>query len=840
MLNLIIFGLLNGIASLVIFFFSFIIFFPINRLKKIKSKEEQLFLQKAFLSLIFSISFLIYIILYIFGVNSLYEKELLFFNIYIIALVLYNFFLSYELYFTFINPVHYFNRIFRQKKYNYIQEFIIFLICIITLAIDYLLKGKKEENEIENEYFIIFIIIGKWKCFLILLLCILSLVFCYKIKSKISKFCFKKQEKLYDLISKRTLSIYLYSVYGLFYAFPVFCNIKVDNNNFYNHFGNIFFITIIFIDYLIHISIISTTKFCEYKLRQTILQYYCSFFYTPRKYNKDSGPLVNESSINEGTGLTTIQNETFSALEISAKNPKDKELIAIFKNGIFIEDYFFHYFDQILNIITSSINQIYFSKYFSAEANEQRLCSTYKIGADDMSTIGGTMQNLTASNVGNKNQIVKTSSTNQIGDETIEFDFKKENGIDNLEVFKDVLEEGINIADNNNNLNIKIKSFFTPKCIESIYGQRLKGRNIGNSLLSHFIIGNNTKNRNKDNPNAFYWSLLGSNGKEEYFNKLKNTSIKTYDKNFTLDIFDTNNEDIDFRGKNKDLANLLDKYFTYIIAKGINGTFIPSLVGVFKVKINEFRTLLVFITRNSLVENVPKNFFTYWQLIRFFDNKPQKIASSQFNSGSLIKDDPIFERSFQIETKKENPNYNKVLFRNYLSFEDIIKNDLEFLKNCGAKNFYLLLMYYEYENTQKNDENQRQTAIKIKKTDLGTEIVEENLPKGGLFEEDEILQNNGKMSDSQESNFLKMGDLMDDNNFGAKNMNIKKSGNLIDIDEKVDITGYEGILDSFNCICFFTFENIFDIRKRLFLEKNYYSNFEKKILNNFNQCNKTI
>ena len=268
-----------------------------------------------------------------------------------------------------------------------------------------------------------------------------------------------------------------------------------------------------------------------------------------------------------------------------------------------------------------------------------------------MSSIGGTMQSMTVSNIGNKTTI---SSINDVGDETARFKIKKNMEKDELHRFKEVLENGINVSNNNNYLNIDLKSFFTQRCVESIYEQKLKGKNISTSMLSHMILTNNAKNRNFDNPNSYYWSLLASNGKEEYFNKLKNTSIKTYDKNFTLDIFDSNDEEISFidKGKNNALSVLLDKYFTYIHGKGINGTFIPSLVGVFKIKINEFKTLLIFVTRNSLVENVPKNFFTYWQLIRFLNDKPQKMASSQFSSGTLVKDDPIFERSFQIETKK--------------------------------------------------------------------------------------------------------------------------------------------------------------------------------------------
>ena len=348
------------------------------------------------------------------------------------------------------------------------------------------------------------------------------------------------------------------------------------------------------------------------------------------------------------------------------------------------------------------------------------------------------------------------------------------------------------------------------------------------------ILTNNAKNKKLDNPNSYFWSLLATNAREDYFNKLKNTSLKTFDKNFTIDIFDTDDGDITINNKgiNNQLAILLDKYFTYISAKGIKGTFIPSLVGVFKIKINYFKTLLIFITRNPLVENVPKNDFTYWQLIRFLNDKPQKIASSKLINDSLVKDDPIFERSFQIETKKENPNYNKIFVKNFFDFKETIKNDLLFLKGIGAQNFNLLLMYYEYENTKKHE---TQGIIKIKETKEGAEFIEESMPKDLIFDEENIANNKSgsKSPESFDGKILNMSGEFLDEDFGIKKSGNKKKGNLIDIEEKVSINGYEGIFDSFNCLCFFTFENVFDIRKRLSLAINYYDNFQNKVLNNF-------
>ena len=844
----IILDLINFLIGIAITFFSIILYHPINKRKVYKTKEDQLIIQKSVITTLFFASTLVLYILALFEAFSrkfIFLIDFFFFNVYIIDVVLYNFFLAHELYSTFINPVHLFNRILKQQKYNYKIEFFIFLVSLITLGLDFLFYKKISDieiNDYENNFddsakYVCNIsslyIILNWKCFIIILFSFISLIFCYKIKSKIKKFCFKNQEKVLKLISKRAMSNYLYLFYGLFYLLPTVSFEDIHEK--YNMFGSIFFMIIIFNDFMIHISAVATTKFCEYRLKRTLLQYFCSFFYELPKYNNDSTtPLINERSINDG--ISTFQNETTSLVDLTASNSNDREIVPLFKNGMFIEDYFFNYFDQILNIITGSLFQVYNSKYFSSQANEQRLNNNLQFGGD-ISSIGGTMQSLTVSNVGGNNRTV-IASNSEVGDDITKFNFMKNKDTDDLHRFKEILEEGIDINNNNNFLNIKIKSYFTPRCIESIYDQRIKGRHIGSSLLSHMIFSNSPKSKNKNNPNASYWSLFGSNGKEEYFNKLKATSIKTYDKKFILDIFETNDEDIVDNGKNKELANLLDKYFTYTHGKGINGTFVPSLVGVFKIKINNFKTLLILITKNSLVDNAPKNFFTYWQLIRFLESKPEKIASSQFNAGgTLVKDDPIFERAFQIQTKKENPNFNKIQMKNYHDFEEIIQSDIEFLKQCGSENFDLLLMYYEYENTQKHE---KQGAITIKKTQHGAELIEESLPNDILFDESGSPIEKAKIPDSQSGTAFSIeGDFLDDNVFSGKNFNNKNIANFKEIDEKSNISSYEGLFDSFNCLCYFTFENMFDLRKRLSLVINYYNNFKKKILINFAEYNKS-
>ena len=557
-------------------------------------------------------------------------------------------------------------------------------------------------------------------------------------------------------------------------------------------------------------------------------------------------PLMNDTTVNDTTtGLVTsssLQNETTSVSELISNSPLDKELITIYKNGIFLEDYFLNFFDQILNVLTISIFQVYYSKFFSSKANDSRLSTDIDIG-EEVSDIGGAYKaNMSISVTGD--QLGDTKS--KIGDNTATFDIRKNMEKDDYSRFKDVLENGQKIENNNNYLRTKVKSFFIPRCLEIIYDQRLKGKHIGNSLLSHIILSG--KNKNTENPNITFWSLTAANGKEEYFNKIKNTSFKTYDKNFNIDIFDSNDDELILKekGKSNDISILIDKYFTYIHGKGINGTFIPSLVGVFKVKINSFKTLLVFITRNSIVENAPKNFFTYWQLIRFLNEKPEKIASSQFNDGgraTLIKDDPIFERLFQVESKKDNPDHNKINLKNYNDFQETIKSDIAFLNKCGCQNFDLLLMYYEYENTQKHE---KQGAIKIQQQGDNVEIVQATMPNDIMDEFSTSVNPSNNMKfpgESMKSGMFSLGGAFLDGgeeDMGVLDINMVKqnAASLLDYSEKISMNGYEGIFDSFNCMCFFTFENIFDTRKKFTLPTNYYTNFQNNILDNFSQFKK--
>ena len=101
---MIVLQVINFIFCLFLVFITITIFHPINRYKKVKSKEEQLFVQKTLITTLFFISILISSVLFILKIindaNIFFLIEVLSFNVYIIIIVLYNFFLSLEIYYT--------------------------------------------------------------------------------------------------------------------------------------------------------------------------------------------------------------------------------------------------------------------------------------------------------------------------------------------------------------------------------------------------------------------------------------------------------------------------------------------------------------------------------------------------------------------------------------------------------------------------------------------------------------------------------------------------------------------------------------------------------------------
>ena len=504
-------SLLDFLFGIILIFFTIIIFHPINKLKRYKVKEDQLFLQKTLITTIFFCLFLLLNLLSYFSDDLkkyTYIASNFVFNAFVMILIIYNLLISIELYYTFNNPAHYFNRLFRQYKHNYLQELFIIIVTIVTIGLDFAICYKnleKHSDEKIDDISLSFMVLNdEWKPFCIIILSIINLIVYGKIKSKVNKFYFTNQDKLVKVISRRSLNIYLYLIYGIFHIFPLIAKLLDDDSaksEYFKLFSTLFFYIVIIDDYIIQISEIATSKFCEYRLKKTVLGYFCSCIYKPRKPRTGAmQPLVNESSMDK-SDFSSFQNDFSNTLDLVSNSINDKELVNIYKNNIFIEDYYLGYFDQFLNIITASLYQVYNSKYFSTQANERNLTNKLKI--EDISAIGGNMKDTSVSAINTKAVV---NAKNEIGEDTVRFNFDKNLHKDDLKRFEDVLENKFLVRNNNNYLDISINSYLTTRCVECIYDQKIKGKNVGDSLISHMILSNISKNRNPENPRANYWS----------------------------------------------------------------------------------------------------------------------------------------------------------------------------------------------------------------------------------------------------------------------------------------------------------------------------------------------
>ena len=188
---------------------------------------------------------------------------------------------------------------------------------------------------------------------------------------------------------------------------------------------------------------------------------------------------------------------------------------------------------------------------------------------------------------------------------------------------------------------------------------------------------------------------------------------------------------------------------------------------------------------------------------------------------------------------------------NYSDFKEIISNDIRFLKENDLSRVNLLMMYYEYENNPKKEKEEG--AIKIKKNDSNeAEIIQVDMPQNIINDvEDEDTGGNNILDSDNKTNTNNSSTKKEDkifNVFSKYNEVVfgdddytpdygKIPNNILDYSEKVNINGYEGNFDNFNCLCFFTFENVFDTRTKFNFITESYNLFEKKITDNFAQFN---
>ena len=757
---------------------------------------------------------------------------------------------------------------------------------------------------------------------------------------------FKTREKLFKVLNRKIISSSLYLIFIIFNIILFFFEKKDIIKDILRIFNSYIFLGAYFLDSYLEFKTYSTSKFAKYKLKYTIVDSIGSFFNRNQKEDRPTNAfldsMIQDVSKSNIKSMIDDEEEDDDDSLLMPVNTNDIELVLIYRNNIFIEDYFFYYYDYIMNVTLSGLYLIYKKKEFSPTyANTKQLNKEMNITESTIFGGGEKYSNTYTSNTLKKldvgddddNLTYKTNSCST-KDEYVFIKDSSRNDFDNSEkIFTNTLNDY-----SYDNLTIKITPYFTSKCVSNLIEKNFTTKIITDSLKSHLNDDNNKESKidknnisSENNLNIPYHSILSCNAKEEHFLHLKNLIIRTYDKQLTFDIFEANDEDINKNNSNRKIALMLDEYFNYLKGVSISGTFLPIIIGIFKVKINSFKTMLVYVSCNSLIENSPlATNYSYWQLVRFSPKNIDKVASSKYRHSVLIGDDLIFDRKYALPSVKgdNDSSYNKIELKNYFNFEGTIKHDINFLKEVGINNSDLLMMYFEYENTQKHEMD---GAIKIKKIDDNkAEIINTNMP---IFREEEeesdenlyigdfskkqdsevatiptinnekksenslnklssiinanineiknesqnkeetkdnkddkkkelnnenkgeeennnsinnnldiaqsyktnnnLLNKNKIICGSLKSDFIDEGILsFDETVYMAKNQQVEKH-DILNYPEEIKINSYEGYFDAFNCICLFSFENIFELNSKCSCSKANYNEFEKKIFNNF-------
>ena len=379
----------------------------------------------------------------------------------------------------------------------------------------------------------------------------------------------------------------------------------------------------------------------------------------------------------------------------------------------------------------------------------------------------------------------------------------------------DKLENDLFSFSNCGDANITITPLFVKESNESMTLYQINKLEVRNSLLSHKFL-----------------SLLMTNSKKIFFKQLNNLIIKTYDNKLLIELHTDINID------DSDTLNLINKYYNHINYSNIN-SFLCILIGVFRIKINNLKEILIFVSRNPFIENVPRNYYNYWELMRFNIHKKtfNKILSSK-DADSFI----IFSNSDSLLSLTRNNNLFQL--EDFPFFQETIKNDIKFLKSINSCNFCLLVLYYEFEYNRNISKDSIFSKIRIK-------LINESNSNSDLFKSKKI--------NLSAFNFSSSNNTDDNNNIISPYKNL--NGNLFDEadkevflnpenkkkidDEASDIpplvsnepknlimkNAFESSYNNYKGILYFRWENVFCQKKNI--KTRFYFNYVEEVLKYF-------
>ena len=342
-------------------------------------------------------------------------------------------------------------------------------------------------------------------------------------------------------------------------------------------------------------------------------------------------------------------------------------------------------------------------------------------------------------------------------------------------------------------LKIEVHFYFQNKFFEYIKIKKIDIASIKKSLIS------NLHNES---------SIIVKNIKEDFLDN--GLVIKTFDKQCTLELLD----DDFFKKKSKVMKN----YLKHILKS--KHSFLPIILGAFTMKINELKPLNFIFYKTRFINEIPREQFNSWQIIRVNKNDEELLKTS------------VTKSKYDYINKNEKENIfnsnEKFVMNNYLQFKDNLSNDFRFLKKNKMLNFSLLTIIYEIGNL-----NNQNTSILEENEKQGKSIQYNNRisfgSKNNLSQIKAIKMNFNNKTKSQDSFFNNNtnNNALNQNSFLFDNTNFKSDLSNILYDE-----GYDGDFNNFKHVLFYSFDNCFR-EFQILSNKNYYKEYFLKIMDKF-------
>ena len=221
------------LINLLIFLLALLILLSFKGNKPYKVKEDILFIEKQLLKV--SILFF-YLILFIYELlkdvdimDNVFKIKIICFNVYIMLHNMNNFFKCLEDYYTYNNPIYYFNSLFHKTKFNFKYEIISLLVATIYSfsffndifqSIIILLNDNDRYTDINFKS--PFIVLNLGGIIIMFLINITILIMYIILKLKIKKIIFKSREKLFRIFNRNIVIACLYIIFISFNFFVFF------------------------------------------------------------------------------------------------------------------------------------------------------------------------------------------------------------------------------------------------------------------------------------------------------------------------------------------------------------------------------------------------------------------------------------------------------------------------------------------------------------------------------------------------------------------------------------------------------------------------------------------